>query len=176
MLFGTDDYLEVDYPNQNEFLNLKQGQPFTLISSYRILNIPSVTQTIIGKGTNPNTTTGATYTILSQSTAVAYRFSMWDGVGTARTVQSTGPIGLINQVTGRLSPSLEASVFINENKTVTGTWLDAQVLASPYNFKIGVAGDNTRYEDFEFRGAGLWRRSLTEAEIKTLSDNGFWSE
>lgn len=158
MLFGTDDYCEVQGADQHRWLNFGAGQPFTAVIALREWSTPTTNRRYICKrGPNGWTLAG------EAGTTVGLYFDDVRGRG----ANATGSMvyGALSIMAGRRSVATRTATF-------GGTTVAASTASLATSFPTAVGRDSggTLYFDGELFAAAIFRRALSDREIAVITD------
>jgi hypothetical protein len=164
-LFGTDDYLEVP---DNDLLDFGATDSFTVVAAVRTWNNATNTYLVTKK------LSGALNAgwILNKPAAATAQFILDDGSFQPATATPAAPaaggivthVGVRSVTSDNLTSYLNAVVGTAATDTTTGT------LANALAMRVGNRGDLAAYADMEFVSAAIFRRGLSSAEVRTISD------
>lgn len=172
LLFGTDDYCEVQGSEQHGWLNFDKGQPFSIVVVGRRWN--TSTTTYIAKKADFSGTQGwAVYSYLTNSYV---DLKVADGTDGVDASFASSPLGALWVFAGRLRGA-DQRLFAMLNK-VAGASTSARDLKSsavmptalqPARVAIGRTGSGD-YSDWECYAAAIFRRALSDREIAVITD------
>jgi hypothetical protein len=172
-LLGTDDYLEVQGGWQHQLLNFNYSPGFSVVNVHRQWATPGNFSALLNKGEYYSITRGwgtynnSTGANIQGSVARKDLSSTLFSRNSAYTLGSTAVTGIVVTPGGREIRSFGNGTLSSQN---TGTDASDSYTTFAMRFGRAAAGGSNLYVDAEFTAAAVFRRALTAAEIKTISD------
>lgn len=164
-LFGADDYLSVA---DNDLLDMNASQSFTMFAVARQWHYPAF-QSLITKRSTTAPDTG--WNILSDSsgkTAPALSDGTNGSPGISGGATRFGEVGHRAVIVDRSTGTYSA---LSNNISVSGTVGSVGDTSNSRDMLIGrFSGTNTLYADMEGFAFAVFRRALTEEEIRIITD------
>lgn len=157
MLFGTDDYLVVP---DSSLLDFAAGESFTMLVVGRQWGaVPASSRWLI-KGVSP----GARWGMVNLGTSLAVQGFVADGTRVATASGATAASGALTSrvaVIDRATQTLTAEAVAASIATI-GSMVNTNALR--------IGGDATSYNDMEFYGAAVFRRTVSASELTAITN------
>jgi len=161
-LLGTDDYMIV---SENALMEFTETESFTLVAVIRQWDTP----TNFGRWVYKGSDTGIRWGLISNGTSLQTRGQLVStgNQGANGPTFTSGSVVVASQRVDRDTQT--NTVFTN---TMEGTAADTSTVLTLTNnlpLWIGRSGGAASYQDFELLSVAIFRRSLTQSEINTLT-------
>jgi hypothetical protein len=168
-LFGTDDYMEVA---DNDLVDFGTSDSFTLLAVHRPWGTQGTNDTLIAKKANTTNTTAGYSLSNGSSTALLGQCQIGDGtngVTASSAARTVGALAVSSAVRDVAADTVTVYYDATAGLPVTDT--TASALANSEALRVGrLSGAGTEYSDFEGIAFAVFRRALTQAEIRIITD------
>jgi len=175
MLFGTDDFLNLD-ASQSALVNPRGGDSLTALCVLRQWSTPAISAAFIGTRNAIGVNLGG-WQIRNNSTTLQVQGTIVDTVGNGSGLSispgATFTAGTLIAPTLVLDRTAGVSTM-NSIATSATSNIRYQSINPPNTLRVGCTPDGFGFNDFEFRAAAIFRRALTAREITVINNAAPW--